>query len=266
MAGGGDALIEARSLSVRFGPVAVVDKVDMSVHRGEIITVIGPNGAGKSTLVRALLGLLEPSTGAVRRGGDVRIGYVPQHVEIDRTLPLKVGRFLALGTPSATTDEMIAALAEVGAPHLLDTPVQALSGGEMKRVLLARALLRAPDLLVLDEPTAGVDVGGQADLYGLVRRIRDRHRCGILLVSHNLHLVMAATDQVVCLNHHICCQGRPEAVTRDPAFLDLFGTGVAAEIAVYAHSHDHSHDVSGALVPAGGEGEDGNGTPGGGDG
>jgi zinc transport system ATP-binding protein len=136
----------------------------------------------------------------------------------------------------------------VGAGHLLDSPFQAVSGGEMKRILLAQALLRDPDLLVLDEPSAGVDVTGQAEVYALIKSIRDSRRCGVLLVSHDLHLVMAATDRVVCLNHHVCCTGRPEAVSRDPEYLALFGPELAGRLAVYTHAHDHRHGLSGDLV------------------
>ena len=247
-------LVEARAVTLRLGGWLVLDDIDLTVRASEIVTVVGPNGAGKTTLLRVLLGLVAPDSGAVRRRGDVRIGYVPQQLVVDETLPLTAKRFLQLGVPAGGGRDAGAvrgALEEVGAIHVLEKPVQALSGGEMKRMLLARALLRDPDLLVLDEPTAGVDVAGQADLYALVRAIRDRRGCAILLVSHNLHLVMAATDHVVCLNRHICCQGRPEAVSRDPEYLALFGTAAAAaaEIAVYTHRHDHRHDVSGAAVP-----------------
>jgi zinc transport system ATP-binding protein len=258
----GDAapLVEARSVTLRLGGRPALENIDLAVHAGEIVTVVGPNGAGKTTLVRVLLGLIAPDAGEIRRRQGVRIGYVPQHLVVDETLPLTVRRFLGLGAyrdrkwdRKRDGERAFAALEEVGAIQLLDKPVQVLSGGEMKRMLLARAVSRDPDLLVLDEPSAGVDIAGQADLYALVRAIRDRRDCGIVLVSHNLHLVMAATDHVVCLNRHICCEGRPEAVSRDPEFLAMFGAGVAsgiaAEIAVYTHQHDHRHDVSGTTVP-----------------
>ncbi len=246
-------LIEAAAVSVQFGALRVLENVDLAVGDGEIVTLIGPNGSGKTTLVRAMLGLVAPAAGTVRRRAGIRIGYVPQQLSVDRTLPLAVRRFLGLGGPS-TAARLTQALAEVGAPRVLDHPVAELSGGELRRVLLARALLRDPDLLVLDEPGAGIDITGQAELYTLIRNIRDRRSCGILLVSHNLHLVMAATDRVVCLNHHICCQGRPEAVQHDPEYLALFGAEAAAAIAVYTHRHDHRHDISGRPVPGeGGE-------------
>jgi zinc transport system ATP-binding protein len=240
-------LAELDGVGMRFGRTVALAEVSLTIRRGEIVTVIGPNGAGKSTLLRILLGLLPPSSGSVRLRPGLRIGYVPQRVTIDETLPLTVRRFLSLAIDHAATGDPAAALAEVGAPDLLDSPVQGLSGGEMQRVLVARALLRAPDLLVLDEPAQGVDIIGQAELFALIRRIRDKRHCGILLVSHDLHLVMAATDHVVCLNHHICCSGHPEAVTRDPAYRALFGTAADA-LAIYAHHHDHQHDAHGDSI------------------
>jgi zinc transport system ATP-binding protein len=241
-------LIAAAGLVVRFGDQVALDHVDIAVHRREIVTVVGPNGSGKTTLVRTLLGLLAASGGTVRRAAGLGIGYVPQHVHVDATLPITVRRFLTLGA-RADAARIGEALGEVGAARVADAPMHALSGGEMRRVLLARALLRRPDLLVLDEPTSGVDISGQAELYGLIKAIRDRRGCGVLLVSHNLHLVMAATDRVVCLNQHVCCEGHPEAVTRNPAYLTLFGPEASAALAVYSHRHDHRHDISGAPVP-----------------
>jgi zinc transport system ATP-binding protein len=243
-------LAELDEIGMRFGRTTALTQVSLTVRRGEIVTVIGPNGAGKSTLLRILLGLLPPSSGHVRLLPGLRIGYVPQRVAIDETLPLTVRRFLSLAADrraAAAPADPAAVLAEVGAAGLIDASVQGLSGGELQRVLVARALLRAPDLLVLDEPAQGVDIIGQAELFALIRRIRDRRHCGILLVSHDLHLVMAATDHVVCLNHHICCSGHPEAVTRDPAYRALFGTAADA-LAIYAHHHDHTHGAHGAEI------------------
>jgi zinc transport system ATP-binding protein len=240
-------LITAQGLCVAFGGDPVIDHVDLTIHAGEIVTVIGPNGSGKTTLVRALMGLVAPKAGTVERADALTIGYVPQLLSVDATLPLTVRRFLALGTTAKEVD-MRAALDEVGITGAIDQAVQTLSGGQMRRVLLARALLRDPDLLVLDEPTSGVDFTGQAELYDLIRRIRDRRQCGVLMISHNLHLVMAATDRVVCLNHHICCEGLPDSVSRNPAYLDLFGHGAAAAVAVYTHQHDHEHDLTGAAI------------------
>ena len=242
-------LVEARGVSVRFGRRSVLEGVDLAVHAGEIVTLIGLNGAGKSTLIRVLLGIVRPKCGEVRRAPGLRIGYAPQHVHRDPILPMTVRRFLTLGAP-APRERLAALLDEVGAGAILDHPLAAISGGELHRVLLARALLREPELLVLDEPLAGVDVTSQSALYRLIAAVRDRCGCGVLLVSHDLHLVMAATDTVVCINRHVCCTGHPRAVARDPAFVSLFGSHVASALAVYQHAHDHHHDALGEPVPA----------------
>jgi zinc transport system ATP-binding protein len=230
-------LAALEEVSLAFGRRVVLERVSLAVSAGAIVTLVGPNGAGKTTLLRILLGLQKPSTGSAWRRPALRIGYLPQRLAIDETLPLTVARLLALAGPQHR-NRIDAALAEVGAGPLARMPVQTLSGGELQRVLLARALLREPDLLVLDEPVQGVDVTGQGELYALIRRIRDQRGCGVLLVSHDLHLVMAASDEVVCLNRHVCCSGHPEAVTRHPAYRALFGEAIA----VYAHHHDHVHD------------------------
>ena len=237
-------LVEARGVSVRFGRRNVLDAVDLTVRAGEIVTLIGLNGAGKSTLIRVMLGIVRPDRGEVSRAPGLRVGYSPQHVQRDPIMPMTVRRFLTLGA-SATREKLEAVLDEVGADPILDYPLAEISGGEMQRVLLARALLREPGLLVLDEPLAGVDVTSQSELYRLIAAIRDRHGCGVLLVSHDLHLVMAATDTVVCLNRHVCCTGRPQTVLRDPEFISLFGPHLSGTLAVYQHSHDHRHDALG---------------------
>ncbi|HYD30842.1 MAG TPA: zinc ABC transporter ATP-binding protein ZnuC [Azospirillaceae bacterium] len=240
-------LVAISGLRVSYGRRTVLDGVDLTVAPGEIVTLIGPNGAGKTTLVKAVLGLVTPAAGTLRRRPGLSVGYMPQRLQIESTLPLTVRRFLALWTRlSAAAQE--AALAEVGASHVFDSPVQNLSGGEMQRVLMARALLRDPDLLVLDEPVQGVDVHGQSDLFDLIDRIRRERGCGVLLVSHDLHLVMARTDTVVCLNRHVCCHGHPEAVSRHPEYLALFGRHAEA-LAVYHHHHNHRHAAAGGVVP-----------------
>ena len=241
-----DELIRLAGVSVTFAGQAVLQDVQLSVRPGEIVTLIGPNGAGKTTLVRAVLGLLKANSGSVWRKPKLRIGYMPQKLHVDATLPLSVLRFLRL-VPGVERVQAQAALAEVGAEQVIDSPLQSISGGELQRVLLARALLRKPELLVLDEPVQGVDVAGQAELYRLITQLRDRHGCGVLMVSHDLHLVMSTTDQVVCLNRHVCCSGHPEQVSGDPAFVELFGRD-AKSLAVYHHHHDHAHDLHGAVV------------------
>jgi zinc transport system ATP-binding protein len=216
--------------------------------RGNRITLIGPNGAGKTTLVRVLLGLERPDRGEVLRRKDLRVGYVPQRFAIDSVIPMTVERFLMLGG-SATQDQIGAILDEVDAGYVRAQQLSELSGGELQRVVLARALLREPNLLVLDEPVQGVDYAGEAELYNLIARLRDDHGFGVLLVSHDLHLVMARSDRVVCLNRHVCCSGVPEAVAQHPAFGRLFGDKGARTFAIYRHRHDHSHDIAGTPRP-----------------
>lgn len=242
-----DTLLEARDVEVRFNGHAVLTGANVAVRAGEIVTLIGPNGAGKTTLVRTMLGLEKPSSGRVTRRQDLRIGYMPQRIAINPALPLTVRRFLGLGAKRGS-GVISAALEEVGATHVASTPMQSISGGEMQRALLARALLRQPDVLVLDEPVQGVDITGQAELYRLINTIRKQRGVGVLMVSHDLHVVMAQTDHVVCLNRHVCCAGHPEAVSRHPEFVALFGDEVAATLAVYAHHHDHHHDLDGHVV------------------
>lgn len=246
-----ELLIEARDLCVSFDGRQILDHVALEIMRGEIVTLVGLNGSGKTTLVRVLLGLLTPDRGTVRRAPGLRIGFSPQRVHRDAILPMTVQRFLTLATPTSRA-RLQALLDEVGAAGLIDSQIADLSGGEFHRVLLARAIVRAPDLLVLDEPLAGVDVASQAELYRLIARLRERYRCGVLLVSHDLYVVMAATDKVVCLNHHVCCTGHPRSVARDAQFIALFGPHVAETLAVYAHEHDHRHDMSGEPVPLSG--------------
>jgi zinc transport system ATP-binding protein len=241
-------LIEARALDVEYGPTSVISGIDLAVEEGRIVTVIGPNGAGKTTLLRALLGLVKPTRGQVIRRTGLSIGYMPQRLMIDQTLPITVGRFLRLAGNGQKPD-LEAALEMVGAPGLINAPLHHISGGQVQRVLLARAMLRRPDLLVLDEPAQGVDLTGQTDLYQLIANIRDRHGCGVLMVSHDLHLVMAQADEVVCINHHLCCAGHPEAISRDPSYVELFGAREAQSLAPYHHHHDHAHDADGSVMP-----------------
>lgn len=247
-----DALIAAHNVCVEFAGREVLHDVSLELKPGRVVTLIGPNGAGKSTLARVLLGLTEPTRGHVERRANLRIGYMPQFLSIDRDLPMTVKRFLQLsGIKDASRIKAI--LDEVGAAYTLNEEVQVLSGGEFQRVLLARALLRDPDLLVLDEPVRSVDVTGQAELYDLIGKLRQTHRCGVLMVSHDLHLVMAATDEVICLNQHVCCHGSPETVGRHPEYFAMFGPTIARSLAVYTHAHDHAHDTAGHVVDADGK-------------
>ncbi|MDY6815726.1 MAG: zinc ABC transporter ATP-binding protein ZnuC [Pseudomonadota bacterium] len=241
-----DPLVTLDNLTVRFDDRPAVDRVNLSVHRGDIITIIGPNGAGKTTLIKALLGLQPITGGKVQRSPGLVIGYVPQNLQMEATLPLSVKRFMALTGRNRT--ECRKALARTGIGHLVNASVHHLSGGEKQRLLLARALARKPDLLVLDEPAQGVDINGQAALYELIRELRDELRCGVIMISHDLHLVMAATDEVICLNQHICCSGFPADISHDPAFIETFGRSVAESVAVYHHQHNHRHNLHGDVV------------------
>ncbi len=244
---GGAPLVVCDGVTVHLGGRPVLEEVSISVEAGEIVTLIGPNGSGKTTLVRAILGLLKPQFGRIRRRPGLKIGYVPQRLSVDPILPLTVRRFLRLG---GERDDVALQRAadEVGGSDLLPRQVEQLSGGELQRMALARALLRRPDLLVLDEPLQGVDVSGQLALFDLIDRVRRERGCGVLMVSHDLHLVMKGTDRVFCLNRHICCSGRPETVSQHPEYLAMFGPGAAKSLAVYSHSHDHDHALSGEVV------------------
>ncbi|EON91876.1 zinc import ATP-binding protein znuC [Marinobacter lipolyticus SM19] len=241
-----EPLVTLERVTIAFDDRPVVDRVDLKVHRGDIITIIGPNGAGKTTLIKAVLGIQRVTEGSVKLARNLTVGYVPQHLILESTLPLTVRRFMALsGRPGS---ECQAALEKTGVGHLVDASIHHLSGGEKQRLLLARALARKPDLLVLDEPAQGVDINGQAALYDLIRQLRDQLHCGVIMISHDLHLVMAATDKVICLNQHICCSGYPADISHDPAFIETFGQPVAESLAVYHHHHNHRHDLHGDVV------------------
>lgn len=240
------ALLRLEQASVSFGGSAAVDRVDLVINPADIITLIGPNGAGKTTLIKAILGIQPLTSGRLWRRRGLRTGYMPQRLELQPTLPLSVERFLAF--TGANREQIRHALSRTKVAHLLDASIHTLSGGEMQRLLLSRALLRKPHLLVLDEPAQAVDVNGQAAMYELIRSLRDELSCAILMISHDLHLVMASTDRVICLNQHICCSGAPEQVSNDPAFTELFGQRVAESLAVYHHRHNHQHSLHGEVV------------------
>lgn len=263
---GADILISARALAVARSGRTILSDVDLDIAAGEIVTLIGPNGAGKTTLVRTLLGLERLDEGEVQRRRGLTVGYVPQRFDIDRALPMTVSRFLALGEGARRT-RIAAVLEEVGATRVANQQLSELSGGELQRVLLARALLNDPDLLVLDEPVRGVDYVGEAELYTLIGRLRDTRGLGVLLISHDLHIVMGKSDRVVCLNRHVCCSGVPETVAQHPEYVRLFGRDEARAFAVYQHRHDHRHDLAGEPAPvrsASEQADDGNGGPSGG--
>lgn len=243
-------LLSLSAISYRIGEKSILQSLDFSLYEKEIVTIVGPNGAGKSTLLSIALGLIQPSSGQVKQyrldGQALSIGYVPQSVNRDTTLPITVMEFMCLSKNQVQKSTIKALLAELGLSHLITTFLCHLSGGELRRVLFARALLNRPHLLVLDEPTAGVDIAGQKAFYQQLNALRERYHFTILMVSHDLHLVMSATDRVICLNGHICCQGKPSQVISNPQYQALFGDGIinnqhSTELAFYQHQHNHTH-------------------------
>lgn len=244
-------LIEAQGLTLRHGTREVLRDVDFSIAPAEIVTVVGPNGSGKSTLLRALIGALKPSRGKVTRQPALRLGYVPQGLRLDGSMPMTVARFLNLPKRVSAAD-CSKVLDEAGAGDLADRQMSDLSGGQFQRVLLARALLNDPQILILDEPTTGLDQPGQASFYRQIEALRDRMGCAVLMVSHELHVVMSASDRVICLNGHVCCEGHPEVVAQAEEYRALFGTGTQGALALYRHEHTHRHDhAPGATCDAG---------------
>ena len=241
-------LVSVEELGVRQGERQILSGVSLRISGNEIVSLIGPNGAGKTTLIRALLGLTSHQQGRIETAPGLVIGYMPQRLVIDPVLPLTVRRFLRMAA-KVERGEILTVLGEVGVPHLRNAQVQEISGGEFQRVLLARALLRNPDLLVLDEPAQQVDFQGQIDMFELIERMRRMRGCGVLVVSHDLHMVMRATDRVLCLNGHICCSGAPEAVSAHPEYVALFGPRAAESVALYHHHHRHDHDLAGEVIP-----------------
>lgn len=242
------ALISARNLMLARSGRTILAGIDIDISPREIVTVIGPNGAGKTTLVRALLGLERLDQGEIRRKAGLVVGYAPQRFDVDRAIPLTVARFVSLGRP-CNPEDLARVLGDVGAGALSGRQLAELSGGELQRVVLARALVRDPDLLVLDEPVRGVDYAGEAELYTLIGRLRTERGFGVLLVSHDLHVVMAQSDRVICLNRHVCCSGVPQSVAQHPEYARLFGPQAARAFGLYHHHHDHSHDLAGEPHP-----------------
>ena len=235
-----NALIEASQLTVQHGTDVVLDSVNFTISPGEIVTIVGPNGSGKSSLVRALIGVLPASKGIVNRVSALRIGYVPQRLHMERALPMSVRRFFDL--PKRSKASAVAeAVERAQIAHLLDRQLMDLSGGQLQRVLLARALLNRPQILILDEATQGLDQRGSADFYQQIESVRNELGCAVLMVSHELHVVMSASDRVICLNGHVCCEGSPDVVSSQPEYRALFGTGTRGALALYRHEHDHSH-------------------------
>lgn len=234
-------LISLNSVTLGYDGKIVLRDIDLTVKRGEIITIVGPNGSGKTSMMRALIGALVPTTGSIVRSRALRLGYVPQKLNIDHSFPITLRRFLSV--PKRINPEPVTEAASlVGMGDFLDQQIATLSGGQFQRALLARAIIDAPDLLLLDEPTQGLDQNGSARFYQLIADLKEKLDCAIVLVSHDLHVVMSASDRVICLNGHICCEGTPSVVSSAPEYRALFGSGTQGALAIYQHQHDHVHD------------------------
>ncbi|MEO0327288.1 MAG: metal ABC transporter ATP-binding protein [Pseudomonadota bacterium] len=241
-----ESLISLDSAGVFRSDRWLVRGVSMTVEPGEIVTLIGPNGSGKSTSAKMALGIINPDEGTATQRQGLRVGYVPQKLAFDWTLPLTVRRFMGL-TGKVSHEEVINAMSETETLHLAKAEVRTLSGGEFQRILLARAIATKPELLVLDEPVQGVDFKGEIALYDLIKKIRNKLNCGVLLISHDLHVVMAATDRVLCLNGHVCCSGTPIVVASSEEYKALFGARATSGLAIYEHKHDHEHLPDGSV-------------------
>ena len=235
------SLIQVEDLSVRYGARTVLSGVSLRVEPGEIVTIVGPNGSGKTSLLRAIIGAVKPIKGRVVHGNGVKIGYVPQRLQIDETLPITVSRFLKLPGGVAAAD-INKSLTQAGVHGLAKAQLSKLSGGQLQRVLLARALIGKPDLLLLDEATQGLDQRGSASFYQQIETVRQNTGCAVLMISHELHVVMSASDRVICLNCHICCEGTPAVVASAPEYRALFGSGTGGALALYRHEHNHDND------------------------
>ena len=235
------SLISVDGLSVRYGAQTILSHVNLSIEPGEIVTIVGPNGSGKTSLFKAIIGAIESTSGTITKKPGLRLGYVPQRLHIDPTLPITVERFLRL-SGKVSRRASAAAMEQAGIPDLSKRQMTDLSGGQFQRVLLARALIDQPEVLLLDEATQGLDQPGSAAFYQQIERVRNETGCAILMISHELHVVMSASDRVICLNGHVCCEGTPAVVASAPEYRALFGTGTGGALALYRHDHDHDHD------------------------
>lgn len=235
------SLINVKNLAVSYGAHQVLRNVSLTLEPGEIVTIVGPNGSGKTSLFRAIIGATRVSAGTIELQPGLKIGYVPQRLHIDQTLPITVERFMRL-TERVSAARCKEALETAGVPDLMKRQMTRLSGGQFQRVLLARALINGPDVLLLDEATQGLDQPGSAAFYRQIETVCRETGCAVLMISHELHVVMSASDRVICLNGHVCCEGTPAIVASAPEYRALFGTGTGGALALYRHDHDHDHE------------------------
>ncbi len=239
-------LLGIQNLSINFNEHAILKNISFEIYQKQIITIIGPNGAGKSTLLKSILGFIQPATGSITKNPKLKIGYVPQRIVFPEQIPLTVLKFLTLNNKTKTLfNEKLNA--KLNIEHLLPKSIHKLSGGELQRILLAKALSNNPNLLILDEPTQSIDLNGQAEFYKLCSYLQQQLNCAILMASHDLHIVMSGTNSVICLNKHICCHGLPAMVSKSPEFIRLFGDNMT-KLAFYPHHHDHQHTLDGGVI------------------
>lgn len=239
-------LVKLSDINLVLGNQAILQNINLQIFPNSITTIVGPNGGGKSSLLKVLLKLQPATSGKIEHASGLKIGYVPQKLHLDPSIPITVEKFLSL-KPNVSRPAIDEALSLFNITHLRQNSMQKLSGGELQRVLLARAILDRPQLLILDEPMQGVDITGQTELYQLLNKTRSWLNCAILMVSHDLNIVMANTDEVLCVNRHICCAGTPDVVSSDPSFIHFFGDQFAKNVAFYSHKHNHHHDLSGEI-------------------
>ena len=238
-----NALISAKNVSVLKHQKSILDNIDIQINKNDFITIIGPNGAGKTMLLKCLMGFYKPTSGRIERKEKLKIGYMPQSINIINTMPMTVKNFITV-RKEYDDISLNKVISEVNIGEIVNKQLSVLSGGEMQRVLLARSLLNNPDLLILDEPAQNLDISGQLNFYKLIQEIYSKRNISILMVSHDLHLVMVSTKRVLCLYKHICCSGAPQQIAKDPEFLSMFGKDMANMMSIYQHSHDHNHDHS----------------------
>ncbi|MFT6106389.1 MAG: zinc transport system ATP-binding protein [Rickettsiales bacterium] len=236
-------LAKLTNISLALDGQEILRNINLELKKGEITTLIGPNGGGKTSIARILVGILDPSSGEVFLKKNTKIGYMPQRLEIERTIPLRVIDFLNLNSDPKLAQRpfILSIIKKLGLEKIIEKSIHQISGGQLQKSLFVKALIANPDILVLDEPTGCMDIAAQGDFYQIIEEIRDQKHCAILIISHDLHIVMQKTNQVICVNHHICCHGSPESINDHPEYLSLFGKKPIDNIAIYSHHHDHKH-------------------------